>query len=297
MINMPVRLRSVLHVIAFAVLILGAFLAAGAALGAIGVHFHDSSNTEYPISILGTIILVIIVFGATALMAYVEHTPMLDYGLRDAGAIRRAAIGATTGLLAFAVLILCLRGAGSIELHAASQPFSISIAYALIWGVGYGLVAFAEENLFRGYPLAALTRVVGAPGAAIATSLIFGLLHLGNGGESWIAATNAVLLALVFAASVYMTGSLWWAIGFHAAWNWTESWLFGAADSGIVAVGRLLEATPRGPRWLSGGAAGPEGSIGMLVAIAIAAFALWRTAETHGAPGTGHRAPTHCRRC
>lgn len=286
------RGRSVLHVAGFALLVIGVFLAAGVVLHAVGVNLHGSGREERPISIIGTLILASIVLGVTSLMARIERASLFDYGLRDSRATNRAATGAIVGLLAIAALILGLRAVGSLELHAIVQPEPAAVAYALVWVVGYGLVAFAEETLFRGYALAALTRAAGKPAAAIITSLIFGLLHLGNGGESWLAAVNAVLLALVLATSVYMTGSLWWAIGFHAAWNWGESWLFGAADSGVVAAGRLLEATPRGAWWLSGGEAGPEGSIGMLIVIVLVMLALWRTAriETYAeaVPLRGH---------
>ncbi|MFC5742973.1 CPBP family intramembrane glutamic endopeptidase [Dyella tabacisoli] len=269
------RLRGALHVVAFAAAVLGTFIAVSTLLRVFGVHFHSSGPEEYPVSIVGTFILALIVLAATALMSRLEHVSVLDYGLRDRSAFRRAVMGAATGFLAIAALVLGLWGTGSLTLHVVAQPVSSAVLYAVIWAAGYGLVALAEEMLFRGYPLATLSRVIGAQGAAIVTSLVFGLLHLGNSGESRIAAINGVLLALVFAASVYRTGSLWWAIGFHAAWNWGESWLFGAADSGILAAGRLLEATPRGNDWLSGGTAGPEGSVGMIVVIAMAALSLY----------------------
>ncbi|HTU60556.1 MAG TPA: hypothetical protein VMF89_19025, partial [Polyangiales bacterium] len=66
------------------------------------------------------------------------------------------------------------------------------------------------------------------------------------------------------AFSLWRTGSLWWAIGLHAAWDWAQSFLFGVADSGSVSAYRLMSTHPVGSPWLSGGATGPEGSVFVL---------------------------------
>ena len=64
-----------------------------------------------------------------------------------------------------------------------------------------------------------------------------------------------------FCVSIWLTGSAWWAIGCHAAWDWAETYFYGTADSGLVAPGHLLTTSPAGnPLW-SGGTDGPEGSL------------------------------------
>jgi len=67
---------------------------------------------------------------------------------------------------------------------------------------------------------------------------------------------------------VWRTGALWWALGYHAAWDWAQSFLFGVADSGLMTPGALMSAHPAGPAWLSGGATGPEGSALMFAIVA-----------------------------
>jgi len=105
-----------------------------------------------------------------------------------------------------------------------------------------------------------------APGAgfwqaAWVTSTFFGLTHITNNGENWIGIFAAVLIGFVFCVSVRVTGTAWWAIGCHAAWDWAESYFYGTADSGMVARGHYLSSTPSGnPLW-SGGTDGPEGSL------------------------------------
>jgi membrane protease YdiL (CAAX protease family) len=97
--------------------------------------------------------------------------------------------------------------------------------------------------------------------AAWVTSMLFGFIHTGNGGENWIGIFAAALIGFVFCVSIYVTGSAWWAIGCHAAWDWAETFFYGTADSGNVATGHYLSASPFGNEFWSGGTDGPEGSI------------------------------------
>lgn len=97
--------------------------------------------------------------------------------------------------------------------------------------------------------------------AAWLTSTLFGAGHVGNGGEHWVGIFAAAFIGFVFCVSIWVTGSAWWAIGCHAAWDWAETYFYGTADSGFVARGHLLTTSPAGnPLW-SGGTVGPEGSL------------------------------------
>lgn len=97
--------------------------------------------------------------------------------------------------------------------------------------------------------------------AAWVTSTLFGAIHTNNGGENWVGIFSAAAIGFVFCVSIYLTGTVWWAVGFHAAWDWGLTYFYGAADSGNPAKGHLLSTTPMGnPLW-SGGADGPEGSL------------------------------------
>jgi hypothetical protein len=97
--------------------------------------------------------------------------------------------------------------------------------------------------------------------AAWVTSVMFGGGHTSNGGENWVGIFAAAGIGLVFCASVRLTGSAWWAIGCHAAWDWGESYFYGTQDSGMMAKGHLLTTAQAGnPLW-NGGADGPEGSL------------------------------------
>jgi hypothetical protein len=76
---------------------------------------------------------------------------------------------------------------------------------------------------------------------------------------------------LLAAFTLTRTGSLWFAIGMHSAWDWGESFLYSVPDSGLVVRGHLLNSSFDGPAWLTGGAVGPEASIFSFVALFAAA--------------------------
>jgi hypothetical protein len=110
--------------------------------------------------------------------------------------------------------------------------------------------------------------------AAWVSSTFFGFIHTSNNGENWIGIFAAAFIGFVFCVSVRVTGSAWWAIGCHAAWDWTETYFYGTADSGLQAQGHLLSTSPAGNTLWSGGADGPEGSLLVLGAILLLLAAL-----------------------
>jgi len=105
--------------------------------------------------------------------------------------------------------------------------------------------------------------------AAWVGSTWFGMIHTFNSGENWRGIFAAACIGFVFCVSVRVTGSAWWAIGCHAAWDWAETYVYGTADSGLPARGHLLTSAPAGNSLWSGGSDGPEGSVLALAAIAL----------------------------
>jgi len=106
------------------------------------------------------------------------------------------------------------------------------------------------------------------------TSLIFGSIHVSNPGETWIGIFAAVMIGFAFCVSVRATGTAWWAIGCHAAWDWAETYFYGTADSGMVAPGHYLTTSTAGNALWSGGTDGPEGSLLVLGVILLLLAAL-----------------------
>jgi len=127
---------------------------------------------------------------------------------------------------------------------------------------------------------------------AAVLSLLFGYVHHGNSGESWLGAFAAGIVGLLFCLLLRRTGDLWMPIGFHAAWDWGETYFYSVPDSGLVAPGHLLNSTLAGPRWLSGGSVGPEASWLCLLLLVFlwCIFPTWlrevKLPEPRGSPGS-----------
>jgi membrane protease YdiL (CAAX protease family) len=91
--------------------------------------------------------------------------------------------------------------------------------------VYFVLVGIFEEFLLRGYALHTLSRGWGFWPAAVALSVLFGAIHVRNPGETWLGLLAVVAIGLFFCLTLYRTGSLWFAIGFHAFWDWGQTFL------------------------------------------------------------------------
>ena len=111
--------------------------------------------------------------------------------------------------------------------------------------------------------------------AAISLSLLFGRVHLDNPGEGWVGAAGVVMIGLVFAFTLRRTGNLWLAVGWHASFDFGETFLYSVPNSGIVFEGHLSNASlSQGKAWLTGGTVGPEGSVFSFLTMAILAIAI-----------------------
>jgi uncharacterized protein len=202
-------------------------------------------------------------------LARVERRPWRVYGLPGRQAFGKLFwIGVIWGFAGITLFMLVLRGLnvfyfGHLVLHG------IRIAkFAAFWAVMFLLVGLFEEFLLRGYSQFTLARGIGFWPSALILSAAFGLTHLRNVGESWPGLAAAACIGFFFCLTLRRTGSLWFAVGFHAAWDWGETFFYSVPDSGMVSPGHLLSSSLHGPQWLSGGSVGPEGSVLCFVMIA-----------------------------
>lgn len=214
---------------------------------------------------------------ATWMMARIERRSWLDYGLHPQRAVVLFAQGAFWGALLMSALVGVLALSGAMTIAAPRNATASVIESGLLWAALFVPAALVEELMFRGYPFLRLARAGSPIRAAVVMSVCFAAAHLGNREETVIGLLQVVSVGLVFCLAVWRTGSLWWVLGAHAAWNWTQTFVFGCADSGLAATGQWLTSTPSGPAWLSGGVTGPEGSILSLPAMALLAWIAVRT--------------------
>jgi len=203
-----------------------------------------------------------VVFGAAAILSKIERRRLGDYGLPASEMFgRKFWLGFLLGLVEVSLLIGLIGAFGGYSFG----PLALEGGAILKWGmfhlVLFTFVGLFEEFLFRGYMQYTLADGIGFWPAAFILSVVFGGVHLGNPGEGWVGAAAVVLVALFFCFTLKRTGNLWCAVGLHASFDWGETFLYSVPDSGIVMQGHLSNSLLHGPKWLTGGSVGPEGSV------------------------------------
>lgn len=226
--------------------------------------FNPSSVIAQEVSLLAGM------FIAALIMAKIERRPMGKYGLPLVEAFgRRFWQGVVWGFAAISATMTFIAALHGFSFGSVALSGSAVLKYALVWGLAFLLTGFSEEYLFRGYSQFTLAQGMYFWPAAILLSILFGAGHLSNSGEALPGAASAALIGFFFCFTLRRTGSIWFAVGLHAAWDYGETFVYGVPNSGFVAPGHLLNSSFHGPRWLTGGAVGPEASIFCFVVLGL----------------------------
>jgi uncharacterized protein len=246
---------------------------------ALGLAFHLVGNhsdsvmsvrTDLPFRALAAFFVAL----ATWVVARMEKRPLDNYGIPLRQALgKRSWEGAIWGFAMLSAVLLILSASGHFRVDSVALAGKAALRGALGWGAVFLAVSLSEELSFRGYLLFIASRRVRFWPAALLLSAAFGAAHLGNHGENVLGILQVVAIGLLFCLMIRRTGTLWFAIGFHAAWDWAETFFYGTPDSGLLASGHFFNSSVQGPSWLTGGVAGPEGSV-VAFAIILACAAL-----------------------
>ncbi|PYL37278.1 MAG: hypothetical protein DMF34_10965 [Verrucomicrobia bacterium] len=237
------------------------------------VKFHlDLNALTAQLLILSEIVGFVIVLTVTGAAALLERRRIDSYGLpvnRRFG--RLFWDGAFVGLLTIIFVGLAMLAADGMQVHGLALHGKEIITSSILWLVGMLLVGVSEEYLFRGYALQSLWRAAGFWPAALITSGLFAGAHLSKPHENAIDIGMIFALGVILCLSVQVTGSLWWAVGWHATFDFGQFFIIGTRNGGQLPVGRLFDATFSGPAWINGGELGTEASYFMIPA-AVATF-------------------------
>jgi hypothetical protein len=244
----------------------------------LGTGFGTGLHRLYWSALFGNLEVAIATLAATFILARMGGRRFGYYGLGKSPCGIRFGLGSACGFAALTLLLSVMRLLGVFYFGPAMQQGSALAGFALVYAALFFVVALSEETLFRGFALVSLTEAITFWPAALVLAFIFGWVHAGHQEESRAGLAFAGLFGVVLAYSFKRTGSLWFAIGLHAAWDFAESFVYGVPDSGVVVPGSWRSPVFHGPAWLTGAAAGPEGSylmIFVLIGLAIAVRALF----------------------
>jgi len=212
-------------------------------------------------------------FLAAWIMSQLEKRPMAVYGLPARGAFgKQFWLGCLFGFCEICALMALISAFGGYSFGSLAEHGGAIAKWALFWAVFFIIVGLFEEFLFRGYSLYTLADGVGFWPAALLLAGMFGWVHKHNSGEDWIGVAGVVFVGLFWSFTLKRTGSLWFALGMHAAFDFGETFLFSVPDSGMIFPGHLSNATLHGPNWLTGGTPGPEASVFDFLILAVFFF-------------------------
>ena len=233
-------------------------LAFGPAMEAIGHHLPKSDPRSPLISNAAGGVLAVTAYALFVRLGEDRRSDELGFRF----AVPELFAGLATGAAMFAAVmaIMTTFDLYRIEWHGVAPAWRAS---------GLAIqAALVEEVLVRGVILRLLWRAFGPLAAFAISAAIFGLGHLFNPGGTIVAALCVALEAGVMLGAFYaLTGRLWTSIGVHAAWNFMQGYLFGAAVSGGNIGPAFATSTARANAntWFTGGAFGPEASLPALL--------------------------------
>jgi membrane protease YdiL (CAAX protease family) len=282
----PNGIRAGWRVLIFLAIVAAIFAGIGLAVGIIYALRHHGGRPRGSFGISGltpaglslsegSMFLVTAV--AALIMTRIERRKFAQYGLPARRAFGKDFwIGTLVGFVSISGCLLAMFLLHGFQVTGLAIHGSTLVGATAGWGATFILVGLAEEFSFRGYLQYTLTTGIGFWPAAILMSLLFGLAHRGNPGETWFGLASVVLFGLLFCLFLRRRGTLWWAVGFHAGWDWGQTFFYGVPDSGLSPYHNLLNSSFNGPRWLTGGTVGPEASVvtPMVLAIVAILFAL-----------------------
>ncbi len=225
-------------------------------------QFGTASSLSPVVAVLSDGAILLFTGIAALIMSRIEHRKWEQYGLPLKFAFRTHFwIGTLAGFLAITTSLLAIFAFHGFHLTGIAIHGKTILTSTAAWTAAFVVVGLGEEFAFRGYLQFTLTTGMGFWPSALLLSLLFGLAHAGNPGETKFGLFSVVCFGLLFCFILRRTGNLWWVVGFHAGWDWGQTFFYGVADSGLPAYQNLFNSSFSGPRWLTGGSVGPEASI------------------------------------
>ncbi|WP_113661567.1 CPBP family intramembrane glutamic endopeptidase [Pedobacter nanyangensis] len=201
--------------------------------------------------------LVIVVISASLMIFRIlSYLDFYVVFVRREGALGAFIKGTALGLIFMLLCAAVLYFNGNVSFSFKNM----AVLAILLYFVYFLLIAVFEELLFRAYPLFACAERYPLWFAIFFNGVLFALAHFGNPNTTAIGLLNIALAGTLFCIYTLQKKNIFWAIGIHFGWNFTQGILLGYRVSGNEMPG-VVKATPVGSAYLSGGDFGIEGSI------------------------------------
>jgi uncharacterized protein len=183
--------------------------------------------------------------------------------------------GLVQGLFLVTLIYFIGWGAGWLRV-SRSMTGGAAIWPAAFYFTYFALAAAFEELLWRGYAFQVLVQGTGKIPAVAISAVLFGAAHLANPHANFSGTMNTMLAGVWLSAAYLRTRSLWLPTSLHAAWNFSQGFLFGFPVSGVICPESIFQMSPQGPAWITGGDYGPEaGALCTAILFAATLYLAW----------------------
>lgn len=219
----------------------------------------------------------LIAFVCTLPLARYERRSPFSYGFplsKILGA--RTWEGFFVGIVMAGAVGIGMIALGGMQVHSFALTGNALLYAGLAWLGANVLVGLSEEYFFRSYFLQTLWKSIGFWPASIVIALIFAAAHyfLKPGENIWDVIT-LVTLSVWLCYTVLRTGNLWFAVGFHIAFDFMQFFVIGTENGMRIPEDRMFNVTFDGPVWLTGGVLGTEASFLMYPLILLIWLYVW----------------------
>ena len=222
---------------------------------------------------------VIILFLFMFWVKVIEKNALSSLGFVKRNWLKYLAWGILLSLLQMGVIALVYQvsGIGSFVLNELSlEPLLFILGLFPFWLLQGG----TEEVATRGWLLTRIAARTNLPFAIAISSSLFGILHMGNAGVTFLSVLNIILDGVLAALLFIYSDSIWLVVAQHGTWNYVQGNLLGFQVSGTSADASIFSFTMGdGPDWLTGGAFGAEGSIITTLVLLVSLVIVYRLGE------------------
>ncbi len=283
------RLRLLFRLVLYIAIILLGFFGFSLLVGMTGAYALFNSRIAIGLMEIGLALLAVWAAGRV-----LDHRAFAEFGFRfDRNWLRDLAFGLALGAFLMAAIFLVEWALGWIHirgLFGTNTALSSLPTRADFWN------QFGQSLIF--YTLAAVPRncssapIPSQPEgraaqqahqqgqaawlAAILTSVMFGLAHLGNPHATWISTLNIFFAGIMLSLGFIYSGQAALSIGLHFTWNFFQGVIFGFPISGTASSANLIRIEQRGAELLTGGSFGPEAGLVGLAAMVIGSLLIVR---------------------
>ena len=216
------------------------------------IHLRDWSPAmhfilEYYTSVLGDIIILVLILLLVKKDRFILRSflpkgrgqnfkPRVvedSYHPTQNNTVRMLLLGLLLGFVTNFFCILCALIHGDIKLYFDFRASQLPVLLFALLSVFFQ--STSEELWCRGFLYERILIHHPLWVAILVNGVFFGLLHCFNDGASVLAILGIVICGLSYSLVRWYTGSIWIAMGLHTMWNFTQNFLFGLPNSGLVS--------------------------------------------------------------